>query len=1276
MKSKISKIILIFAIVVIQILSISTVSKATTDSRISIEELKNNGSSQIKQKVGIGALGSSEYLYCIDYGAHKNPDPINIDTYQVKKYIEIDGKNAKIYDENNNSKEISHDTNAIVAYILGGGSTEKFPKGCRPKDSFEYYKRQWALWRVWNNWCKDISIDECVGSNNYKDVIDKTTGSTNNEFYYSYEYNKQTEYGGEAVNYAKNLKTEESEITAKVVSNTGNVIISEIAEDNSQWIGPINLKFSGELSLDNSAGLEFYDSDKNKLEGIKDIKSDEDFFIKNNTKTEISNLKFKATATNPETIKAKIWIMEYSENGSSQKLIITDANPKENKSEATLDLKVEKVKKVNIQGYVWIEKPGSKANEYNDMYDNGEEIITNNVKITLRDKGSNAVIAENPIIKTENGKAMYRFEKINFNKLKDCYVHFDYSEKYKNHITVSAIFDAAEGSKAISDNVPEADKDLTGIATTYKGTADEAKYGLSYLATKFFNESTSTLENVNLGIKELPETPFTVSENLAYVDMKIKGYNYRYIYGGTGPKVQTVPTVQWQSKTDKECYTRDIYPSDILYENPSDKTQELQVYVTYRIDVTNNTNIDIPYLYQEKSLNVTRVLNKFDTKRYELADDNWEQTDSADVVKMKSEYVQKQYYDANKNGILNENDKNNKYAYIKFKIRDEELKKLLQSKFGTIEDFPTAATVTAYHKYTRIDYSWNNNLTKTQDHKTDERSMEDSAPYLNLRCGENRKISGKVFEDKNLKDNGELVGNGIYDNNEDKVKNVTVELGNYNGKEFKTTYLYQVNEEGYSSVVDKTTGKTIKVNDSNRAEISEGITQGKYDLPKASVKTSDDGTYTFDGVIPGEYFLRFTYGDGTQEIVNPNGNKKVSSDLYKSTIVTDEIRNVFETKYEATKATWYLGINENHNLALDDLAQRQELSKNRYELDIANIQNVESKNITAQTPEFSVPIEFKDKSEGSTTEQYPKELGYMDFGIIEIPNTRIGINKKITNIKLTYQNGQVAIDGNPATQNLAYTTDLDKKTNGGSKYVKVELDSEYIYGGKLEIRYDIEITNNSDLDYIEEEGSDKFGYYYKYGIKDFAHEKQVNIKEAFDYLDPKLSYKSKDGELDIKEIDIKQFKNKDNDKLQAEEKNILNLVKEQESASGKQFEKIYQINGIGNLYSSKGSNKDKSSKTVTINANKILSSQEDDLEFINVAEVTKIEVEKMTPARVVFGVSVANANTSQTIAKTEDVKITVTPSTGADRSLVYVITGIISISVLASGIVIIKKKVL
>lgn len=903
-------------------------------------------------------------------------------------------------------------------------------------------------------------------------------------------------------------------------------------------------------------------------------------------------------------------------------------------------------KYINLEGYVWIEKPGSKANEYNDIYDDGEEVITDKVTITLRNKSDNKEIATATI---DNARKVYRFEKLDYSKLKDYYVYFDYSKDYKDYITVTSNFDIARGSKALSDNVPDYDKDLIGAATTYKGSAYEAKYGLSGLANKFYNESNYTLENVNLGIKSLPATPFTVSENLAYVDVKIKGYNYRYIYGGTGAKLQTVPTVKFQSKTDKESYTRDIYPSDIVYENPQDKTQELQMYATYRVDVTNNTQIDVPYLYQERTLNVTRVLNKFDTSRYELQDNNWEATNSADVVQMKQEYLQKQYYDdySKTNGISNESEKNNKYAYITFKVKPEAIKGVLKVAEGTIEDFPTTAAVTAYHKYTRIDSSWENNLTKTQTHYTRETTQTDSAPYILLKQGKNRTISGKVFEDKNTRTNGELVGNGMYDQNENKVQGVTVELGNYSNNEFVPTNLYKVDSAGNP------------------------ILANNNEYVKASMKTTEkEGKYEFVGVVPGEYFLRFTYGDGTQKIVDLNGKevKNISSNEYKSTIVTDEIRKVFETKYDLTKATWYIGMAENHNLAVDNLEERKAISDGNYTVTAQSLQNRKSSNITAQTPEFSVPVEFTQSQEGSATEQYPNELGYMDFGIIETPKTRLNLGKKITNIKVTDQQGKVVIEGNPSTQQVAYTTDLDKKTNGGSTYVKIEMDN--VYGGTLEIKYEIEVTNNSDLDYMEAENDTHYGYYYRYGIKDYAIEKKIEISKVYDYLDPKLSYTSKEGSKEVKLIDISEFRNKEDNST--EQKEIISLVKAQEEATDLNFSNILEITNWNELYSSKGQNKDKSSDKVIINANKKLTTAEDDLEFINIAEVIGIKTEPITVANVEFP---ERANTKiNSIAITPTVRLTVTPPTGGNRNIVYFAVGAIALAVLAGGVAVFNKK--
>ena len=292
----------------------------------------------------------------------------------------------------------------------------------------------------------------------------------------------------------------------------------------------------------------------------------------------------------------------------------------------------------------------------------------------------------------------------------------------------------------------------------------------------------------------------------------------------------------------------------------------------------------------------------------------------------------------------------------------------------------------------------------------------------------------------------------------------------------------------------------------------------------------------------------------------------------------------------------------------------------------------------------------------------------MDFGIIETPKTSLDVAKKITNIKLTLQNGQVMAEGNPATQNVNYATDLDRKTEGGSTYVKVELNNEYIYGSTLEVKYEIAITNNSDVDYIEAENDNHYGNYYKYGDKTYAKEKSIKLDKVYDYLDPKLSYLSAENEGNVKLVDISKIENQvkdagtsETDKIALNE--ILDLVQVQSESTGLTYNKILEITGYnGELYSSKGEKKDQSTKTTVINANKILSTGEDDLEFINTAQVVGITTQQVTSPNI------------ESLPTSKKVTLTVTPSTGANRSVIYFVIGAISLLVVAGAIFVIKKK--
>ena len=60
----------------------------------------------------------------------------------------------------------------------------------------------------------------------------------------------------------------------------------------------------------------------------------------------------------------------------------------------------------------------------------------------------------------------------------------------------------------------------------------------------------------------------------------------------------------------------------MLY-NIENKQEALKINVAYRIDITNTTNTNIEYVYMEKNLQITNLVDTYDHDRYTLFDDNW-----------------------------------------------------------------------------------------------------------------------------------------------------------------------------------------------------------------------------------------------------------------------------------------------------------------------------------------------------------------------------------------------------------------------------------------------------------------------------------------------------------------------------------------------------------------------------------------------------------------------------------------------------------------------------
>lgn len=982
------------------------------------------------------------------------------------------------------------------------------------------------------------------------------------------------------------------------------------------------------------------------------------------------------------------------------------------------------VQKISIAGYVWTEgKPDKPTDEsYDSIYKKSDHRVSNVIVKLMRKDGNN----ENPPTVTTNENGEYIFKDlVKRTELDKYYVEFDYREgKYSytlngetinkaikdgnGHIKyIPVAFNNVEnGSKALAETVPKNDANVTGLANTYKENNDEEVkvYGLSKIGT--MDNENLKLNNINLGIKELLEPEFSIVKNIADVDIAINDYNYKYIYGGRNPEegfaenTQEGPAVKWQNSNVNHAYSRPVYPSDVIYKNSDEKNKELDVKVTYRIDITNTTTYNVKELYVENKLILESILDDFDTNRYTLLDTNWDANNG--TASMKSEYLEKIQKEINENKEKGLMSKATATAYITFSVNKNAIIDILNHPEGIIENNPTKVIVKGYHLYNRDDYMWNNLKTNggqikvNKEHQTESQTQAAEAPYLVFTIKPDgiieRTISGKVFKDNvtvERGNSGEVVGDGKHQDNEKGIEGVKVELLRGEGN-MDVTKLYQLYTENN---VDKT-----RVID-------------------AVVTTNQNGEYSLNGVVPGKYYLRFTYGNGTYKITDLTGttikegafetkvgeNTIVAKD-YKSTIMNSEIVNTIKNKAEL----WYKedGFKEGkYSLALDNLEKRRELNEAEANKELNDSEKI--KEISADTSKISVTIENTKRDEAEETEETTNkqisannssgnqtrillnnqkknikfEFGGFYFGLIEMPKQELKIEKLIKNVLIKNGQTNVFYNGNPeevAKQGagVATVTDLDITENGGSTYTRVEMVEASISGSDLRIAYEVKITNISDVNYYNEE-------YYKFGIIDKTKEVTVTPTKVYDYLDEKFKYEPE--LLNTEKIHEKYKSDKDRiEEYQETDEAIKKNEKELKAKAYKLKGGLDKDEWIA-LYTDKIKNRDSNHPTsdaVIIVASKLLSSSEYDWVVYNRAEIIDA---KLSPSSLD---TVNSDSEKERLLKTAAKEIhsngmvetmfTLTIPTGEDRysTTLYAIAGIIALIVLSTGIVIIKKKIL
>lgn len=807
--------------------------------------------------------------------------------------------------------------------------------------------------------------------------------------------------------------------------------------------------------------------------------------------------------------------------------------------------------------------------------------------------------------------------------------------------------------------VPDRDDTTNAAFDIYAYTGPNGMEELKYYGV---SNSKEELLNINFGIKDREQFDMNLRKDLVKVDLHINGKSHTYNYPGGEQDLE----VDIRG-TDIPDYNRAIRSSDLQYKAAAQYDQDpdkLQVIVTYKIQLRNQSVGKITGY-------VTDLADYYDTS-YEYIrsyDENekditWEQ--QSDISGSG-----KTYHTMHTTALADQGIDDKKWIFVEYKVTNDALRALLEEGSSTKENFaqisgyrntyreerkdlngqvitnagenaglidvdstpanlnPTDSRVQEFVAYSKTEeYQALGGEEKTKQSMAIFEDDADAAPGLKLIVDDEnkRRLTGTVFEDaalaEKLKNDNERIGDGAYEDGENLVNQVKVQLICTNG-----------------------------------------------DVEVKEARTNDQGAYEFTDYIPGDYTVKFTYGDYESLIaVQPNSEMYTGQD-YKSTIYQ-------ESNYSDTY--WYNNnIDTKINDAKDDQTRREEVNKYSEDLKYTNATVLNS---TAQTDEATLRTLADKTNMNANTAQMSMEIEYVgqenteysvrniDFGIIERPRSDIYVEKTVSNLKLsTAGDGQTIFNSNQSVSNLTWKPNTRK--NRG--LIQATVDENLLHGATLELTFSIKVVNTGETDYDDET-------YYNTGVITDVN-KIVTLDPAVvaDYVSNNLSFdiSKNSGWQEITDKTV--LTSGDDPYIKAVDENAFNGL--QKVIVSTSDNPIVQSDPLVPEKAKDKAGKQSETQSATVFLTKVIASDgstTDDTEYENTAEV----IESITTnGRRTYNADVVSIPGNYNLGEPDTAqseRIAIVPPFGAADAVKYILIGIAIIGVLGVGIFLIKRKVL
>ena len=709
--------------------------------------------------------------------------------------------------------------------------------------------------------------------------------------------------------------------------------------------------------------------------------------------------------------------------------------------------------------------------------------------------------------------------------------------------------------------------------------------------------------------------------------------------------------------------------TDNTSDNGNQSGDELKVYVTYKVHVVN----------QSPNKTTVNELKYYYDSRYTLNQDETNKLNNLNLVNNVDNHTLTITLDKNVEGLTAAD------VYLVFNLPKE-----------NIED-----EAVCYNTVEITKYSTENGLIDIDSEPGDypqyfeDDTDEAGGITIDIVEDKDRVIAGYVFEDANKA--GKLT--------DDKINDVIVQLVEFktmNGKNLE--YIWQETVSG--------SGSLKRLSDDGQA--IENITYEKK-----------DGYYEFRKHIPGDYIVRFIYGDGTTYDVTPNVIKYNGQD-YQST----KNLNYNKLQYVSTDFT------ETSSVVRDNEARRLETMAYTANVDLdkgillklLDGQTMDKFNVTEQkelqvkhnvTTDDGLKALLKNQTLANTwmcAETSNIDVGvennlvlpYMHCGLTKRPEASIELHKLITGMNIVASNGQVIasakLNVDAYFQNEKTLHELmEGKTDNiqaTREFWHYEVDQTMINtvveGATLEYEYTVVAINRGDPNYLSKALMNEYN---NKGIEDYisylaarAAETKLNLRAKTHNTGTYLGayyYTGNDQVSDKAEVRVQLT-------------NIRDYVRNEVELSQDVSEKLNKLTGIKhNKLNDNGTievdgvtldtvlnTKNPTSKmatgtrenifTVPLKAKKALSVsgtlnyKNYAAEVMSYTEASGRRMKDSTPA------NIEAVDSSQEPDETETPQVAITPATGHDEKAQYIwlITIIAGVIVIAVGTFTTKKYII